>query len=87
MSKPVRCGPAETGRLQEVRGGSKSVSVQQAHQLRHRQRHNAEHQVAQHLGVTSQADLASAELVPESSSGQALETTLDTLDGGALTVA
>ena len=62
-----------------MRGGSKSVSVQQAHQLRHRQRHNAEHQVAQHLGVTSQADLASAELV--------LETTLDTLDGGALTVA
>ena len=79
MSKAVRCGPAETGGLQEVRGGSKSVSVQQAHQLRHRQRHNAEHQVAQHLGVTSQADLASAELV--------FETTLDTLDGGALTVA
>ena len=79
MSKPVRCGPAETGRLQEVRGGNKSVSVQQAHQLRHRQRHHAEHQVAQHLGVTSHADLASAEFV--------LETTLDTLDGGALTVA
>ena len=69
--KPVRRGPAETGRLQEVRGGTKSV-VQQAHQLRHRQRHHAEHQVAQHLGVTSHADLATAELV--------LETTIDTLD-------
>ena len=33
------------------------------------------------FGVTSHADLASPELVPESSSGQALETTIDTLDG------
>ena len=45
------------------------------------QRKNAEHQVAQNLGVATHTYLTTTKVVPVSSTGQALETTIDALHG------
>ena len=49
----------------EIKGGGRSVSVQQAQQLRDRQRHHAEHQMTQHLGMAAHAHVATAEFLLE----------------------
>ena len=62
-----------------IRTETKSVSVQHAQQLIHGERHDPEHQVAQHLRVTAHPYVASTEFV--------LEPAVDPLDGRALPVA
>ena len=72
MARPLPCGSAgRAWRLQWV-GGTKLGSQQQTHQLPHRQRQNAEHQMAQHLGMTAYAHMTTPKVV--------LEATIDALD-------
>ena len=73
MARPLPYIPG--GRVQRPQqlDGTRSVSGQQPYPLRHRQRKNAEPQVAQHLGVTAHTYLTTAKVV--------LETTLDALHG------
>ena len=65
--------------IRTCRGSVATRSKCQAHQLFHRQRKDAEHQVAHHLPRATHPDVASAKLL--------LESSVDPLHGGAFTEA